>query len=79
LCANQKDQALEYLQSNVSKVVNHNYPDESQSFRELALFLFQWQGEVEVDEDLVSCGMAVDECSVVTGIFLLIRSFCFKN
>ena len=37
-----KSDALSYLQTKVSQVVNHEDPEESKVFRELVLFLFSW-------------------------------------
>jgi hypothetical protein len=55
-----KSAALQYLQVNVSKVVNHDDPSESQTFRELAMYLFAWNGNKSTMEDLNVGGMAVD-------------------
>ncbi|KAJ3185891.1 hypothetical protein HK101_009778 [Irineochytrium annulatum] len=44
-------QALQYLQSEVSEVVDHQDENESKAFRELTQWLFQWQGTVR-DQDV---------------------------
>jgi hypothetical protein len=73
-----KVSALQYLQVNVSKVVNHDDPSESQTFRELAMYLFAWNGAKSPMEELNVGGMAVD-ASAKSGTRALYRQLCCKN
>lgn len=50
LCSVDKSVALDYLQSKVSLVVNHEDPEESKVFRELAINLFSWKDNRELSD-----------------------------